>query len=63
MERVKLQNGKDITCLTTENKLKKVYYCDTHKVACKVSVVLAGRGNKCEVGFGKHGWMVVINKQ
>lgn len=63
MERLKLHNGKDITCLTTENKDRKVYYCNTHKEACSVSMTLTDIGNRCTVGFGKHGWMVVINKK
>jgi len=62
MERLKLNNGKVITCLTTENKDKKVYYCGTHKEACSVSMTLTDIGNKCAVRFGRNGWMVVINK-
>lgn len=62
MERLKLNNGKDITCLTTENKEKKTYYCNSHKEACNVSITLTGIGKKGKVGFGPHGWMVVINK-
>lgn len=62
MERLRLKNGKDITCLTTENKKEKVYYCDTHKEASDVSMRLTDIGNKCKVGFGLHGWMVVVNK-
>lgn len=62
MERLKLNNGKVITCLTTENKDKKVYYCGTHKEACCVSMTLTDIGNKSAVSFGKHGWMVIIRK-
>lgn len=62
MERLRLHNGRDITCLTTENKERKIYYCGTHKEACNVSMTLTDIGNKCTVNFGRHGWMVVINK-
>lgn len=62
MERIKLQNGKTITCLTTENEKRKVYYCNTHKEACGVSVTLADGGKNCSVGFGIHGWMVTVRK-
>lgn len=62
MERLRLNNGRDITCLTTENKEKKAYYCATHKEACNVLMTLTDIGNKCTISFGKHGWMVVINK-
>ena len=62
MERLRLNNGRDITCLTTENKSRKVYYCANHKEACSVSMTLTDIGNCCLVKFGIHGWMVVINK-
>lgn len=62
MERLRLHDGRDITCLTTENTKEKRYYCNTHKEACSVSMTLTDIGKSCHVNFGKHGWMVVIQK-
>ena len=63
MERLKLNNGKEISLPTTQNKDGKTYFCSTHKEACSVSMTLTDIGNQCTVKFGNNGWMVVVKNK
>ena len=63
MERLRLHNGQDITCLTTENETQKNYYCTSHQIASEVGMVLTDLGHAATVKFGHHGWMVVTRKK